>query len=281
MTGRHPLRHGGDRRAPVRAVARLLAVTGAATAATAVGAAALASLPTPSSPADTAGWLWRTDPLVVTAVIGCLLALAAGAYLTVVGLVAAGAATTGLSRLGRAADVIALPSVRRMVGGAVGVGLGLTPVTAGAGPAPDPTVVMDDLGAADPHAPAPSVAMEPLPLPAVAPEAEPAVPVPVPAPLVPPAPVPDPPAPPAVGPAPTAPTLEDPSPSAAGAWTIAPGEHLWAVAERTLAAAGLPVDDPTVDAYLDRLIEANRDRLVVADDPDLVFPGQEMRLPSP
>lgn len=63
-------------------------------------------------------------------------------------------------------------------------------------------------------------------------------------------------------------------------WRIEPGDHLWAVAERTLAwAQGHPPTVAATAAYLERLIGANRDRLVVPDEPDLVFPGQLVVLP--
>ena len=80
-----------------------------------------------------------------------------------------------------------------------------------------------------------------------------------------------------------------PSPAPAGdtatipvrTWTIAPGDHLWKVSSHTLEAAWgrRPHDDETL-RYLKRLIDANRYVLVVADDPDLVFPGQIFLLPD-
>jgi len=65
-------------------------------------------------------------------------------------------------------------------------------------------------------------------------------------------------------------------------WTIAPGDHLWHVAAATLTAA--KGRSPTVAEtarYLRLLIDRNRPVLIVADDPDLVRPGQVFVLPEP
>jgi nucleoid-associated protein YgaU len=65
-------------------------------------------------------------------------------------------------------------------------------------------------------------------------------------------------------------------------WTIAPGDHLWHVATATLRTAWQRTpSNGEIAGYLDRLIDANRDRLAIRDDPDLVFPGQTFTLPAP
>lgn len=62
--------------------------------------------------------------------------------------------------------------------------------------------------------------------------------------------------------------------------TIVSGDHLWGVAEQTLATIwGAPPEPAETAAYLQRLIEANRSVLAVENDPDLVFPGQVFALP--
>ncbi len=69
-------------------------------------------------------------------------------------------------------------------------------------------------------------------------------------------------------------------PAAPAVWIIEPGDHLWHVATQTLTDAWHR--DPTdaeVAAYLTTLIDHNRDRLAVRDNPDLVFPGQAFELP--
>lgn len=63
--------------------------------------------------------------------------------------------------------------------------------------------------------------------------------------------------------------------------TVQPGESFWTVAERlTAARLDRPVDDAEVLEPWLALIEANRDRLTDPDDPDLLFPGQVLRLPD-
>ncbi len=81
---------------------------------------------------------------------------------------------------------------------------------------------------------------------------------------------------------PVTPPLAEVSPSTAAPdrWVVAPGDHLWGIAEETLADhLGRPPTDAEVVPYWRRVIEANRDRLVHRDDPDLILPGQELVLP--
>lgn len=66
----------------------------------------------------------------------------------------------------------------------------------------------------------------------------------------------------------------------AGTVTVRPGDSLWSIAERTVAArTGAAPTDAATAAYWTRLIEANRDRLVQRDDPGLILPGQVLTLP--
>ena len=59
-----------------------------------------------------------------------------------------------------------------------------------------------------------------------------------------------------------------------------PGESFWSIAEELLAERlGRPPTDAEVDPTWRRLVAANLDRLVTGD-PDLLFPGQELLLPS-
>jgi hypothetical protein len=60
-------------------------------------------------------------------------------------------------------------------------------------------------------------------------------------------------------------------------WTVARGDHLWAVARTTLADRGDSTADADVAAYWRRLIEENRD--VLGTDPDLIHPGVVLTLP--
>ncbi len=63
-------------------------------------------------------------------------------------------------------------------------------------------------------------------------------------------------------------------------WVIQSGDHLWGVARRTLAGTWhRPPTDAETARYLDRLVEANLEVLVVPGDADLVRPGQVFVLP--
>ena len=77
--------------------------------------------------------------------------------------------------------------------------------------------------------------------------------------------------------------LPDPAPSVATprTWTIAPGEHLWAVARETLADSWQrPPSDGEVARYWRELIETNRSRLIDSSNADYVLPGQTFVLPD-
>lgn len=63
-------------------------------------------------------------------------------------------------------------------------------------------------------------------------------------------------------------------------WTVEPGDHLWRIAEETLL--DLRGEAPSTDevaAYWHVVCEANHDRLVDPDNPDLIMPGQRIVLP--
>jgi len=65
-----------------------------------------------------------------------------------------------------------------------------------------------------------------------------------------------------------------------GEVVVAPGDHLWGIAERTLTERlGRAPTDAEIAPYWSRLIEDNRD-LLATGDPDLIFAGQVFRLPS-
>jgi nucleoid-associated protein YgaU len=66
-----------------------------------------------------------------------------------------------------------------------------------------------------------------------------------------------------------------------GEWVVRPGDHLWGIAEEVLAErAGTDLSDAAVRHLWIRLIDANRDRLVDPEDPDLILPGQRLVLPD-
>lgn len=61
------------------------------------------------------------------------------------------------------------------------------------------------------------------------------------------------------------------------------GESFWSIAEAVVAetGAGRGGDPAAVAAYWSRLVDANRERLPVPDDPDLLFVGDRLVLPPP
>jgi hypothetical protein len=63
-------------------------------------------------------------------------------------------------------------------------------------------------------------------------------------------------------------------------WTVQPGDNLWSISRRALAAhlGREPSDDAVVGYWLD-LIHANRSRLPYPADPSLILPGAVLSLP--
>jgi hypothetical protein len=61
---------------------------------------------------------------------------------------------------------------------------------------------------------------------------------------------------------------------------LGPGDHLWAVAEEKVAdVLQRPGTEDEIRTYWLRLVQLNRGELADPDNPDLVFPGQTIRLP--
>lgn len=86
------------------------------------------------------------------------------------------------------------------------------------------------------------------------------------------------PAPPPALPAASAPQTPPP----ADRWEVKPGQHFWSVAERLLASTWpRPPSDEEVDPYWRRLVAANRSVLRDPDNPDLLYPGQVIAVPTP
>lgn len=65
-------------------------------------------------------------------------------------------------------------------------------------------------------------------------------------------------------------------PAAATAWPVRSGDTLWAVAEARLTRAGTPPSDAEVVRHVRALHRLNR---AAVPDPDLIHPGQLLRLP--
>lgn len=65
-----------------------------------------------------------------------------------------------------------------------------------------------------------------------------------------------------------------------GYWVVRPGDDLWSIAEATLESAGRPPTPQEVAAYVGQLEEANRQRFLRPNDPNLIFAGQVLQLPK-
>jgi hypothetical protein len=72
------------------------------------------------------------------------------------------------------------------------------------------------------------------------------------------------------------------APAAEHQWTVSAGEHFWSIATQVLSDhLARPPATEEVGDYWRRLVAANADRLVDAGDPDLLYPGQQLRVPRP
>ena len=61
---------------------------------------------------------------------------------------------------------------------------------------------------------------------------------------------------------------------------VSSGEHFWSIAELELRSSlGREPKSQEIEAYWKRLIDANRDRLRVRDNADLIYVGQQLVLP--
>jgi len=63
---------------------------------------------------------------------------------------------------------------------------------------------------------------------------------------------------------------------------VRPGDSFWRLAERNEAQRlGRRPSETEVVTCWKQLIKINRHRLVVPDNPDLIFPGQVLEMPCP
>ena len=61
---------------------------------------------------------------------------------------------------------------------------------------------------------------------------------------------------------------------------VRPGDSLWSIAREALTTArGTAANDAVVADYWREVVEHNRDELADPTNPDLIFPGQDVRLP--
>lgn len=236
-------------------------------------------------------WFDGRQPVEATFAVVRLLALGLAWYLLAATVVGTAARLVGAPSVARAADVVTVALVRRLVNGAVGVSLATVALTGAggtaladeaAGPPGAPVEAMQLLP--DPAAGSPVPTMQRLP---DQPSAETVATTPPPPP---PPPTPPDDAPPgSAAPGTAAPDGAEPiTPGAqAGAaagrtWPVQPGEHFWAVAEKVLAESwSRPPADDEVDPYWRALVDANRSMLRDPANPDLLFPGQVIVVPPP
>lgn len=290
------------------------ALLGAAIAGlTAAGTGALAAPPV-GSPGSWGAWADGREPLEAGFAVARLAVLAVAWYLLLATLVTTASHLLGLRPLAAVADVVALPFVHRAVHAALGVGLVATsvavagtagrsarppvatvadadarlvlrsdaPATPGFGTSEPPGTTQDDSeGFATmrraPEDPATTATTSTTTVTGAGAGAR-----------TPPLP---PPAPGDVDPAgrdsgvPPAPDDGDGSAVAAvvpPTWTVAPGEHLWSIAETVLARAwARPAADDEVAPYWEALVEANRAVLADPANADLIYPAQVLTVPSP
>ncbi len=243
----------------------------------ALGDGALAT--PPLDPMRAGAWLAASDPLIATFAVLRVLVLAVCWYLLLV--TVAGIVTRWLraDHLAVVLDHLTVPLVRRLVQQAAGVSLATVlvaaptsalaapPLTAaGAGPVAAsqlmPVELLPAIRGPVTGAPRSGEGLV-LPWEMVAGGADVAVTERDPVPEH------------AASPAPATP------PADAGAiHLVRSGDSLWRIASEHLEATlGRDPSDGEVAPFWQRLIEGNRDRLVDPTDPDLILPGQELRIP--
>lgn len=221
--------------------------------------------------------LVEADPLALTISVLRLAALVVGAALIALTAVGLAGRALGAARLVAKVDQWTPPSLRHLLDGALGVGLaasiGLSTLPAGAD---GPTPTLRRLADAPSPPPDPTTTMRRLP--------DGATPAVGPATVLAPAPA-----------APTGPSVADPAPAATPPPAIGPlatsgprevvvrpGDSFWRLAEHHEAERlGRQPTEDEVGACWQDVVASNRHRLVVPEDPDLIFPGQVMQLPCP
>lgn len=214
---------------------------------TALGRGALAT-PSIADPAAWGPWVASRDPVVGAFALLRAATLVVAWYLLGATLVGAASRWLRLGRLVTVADLLTVPAVRRLIQSALGVGFATATLAAGSAPATAPPVLIAAVAAA----PADEDRAETTPA-----DQDAAEPVPF-----------------APPPAPASASAEQRT------WTVRAGEHFWSIAEAVLRRGhgSVPADDE-VAAYWERLVDVNRPRLVDRDNPDLLYPGQTLRLP--
>jgi hypothetical protein len=260
-------------------------------------------LSTPSilEPSAWPAWAAGRDPLEVAFAILRLVGLAAAWYLLGATTIGAVARLLRWGRLIEAADILTVPSVRRLLQAALGLGLATAAVTGttmghGVVPRTPGTVVAahEPAGSGEivpiaagpgttdmlPVSPATSTQVPPgvsaQALSPLAPPASPSVSGQVASVVPTPSPVP-------LSSAPmTATEVQAAAAEEQGTYVVQHGDHLWGIAEAMLAKAwGHQPTDAQIIPYWRHLIETNRAVLVDPGNPDLILPGQTFTVPPP
>lgn len=233
---------------PLRVVAWLGGLVAAIALLGALGEGSLAA--PPLDPATWAAWATQRDPAMVVVSLLRLVTLLLAWYLLGATVINVLARLLSSTRLVAVADLLTLPSVRRVLQGALGVGFAAAAALGSAATAPTPTPV-----ATHPvTALVTSDAAEMVPL-----GQEEAVMLPVPT-----------------------PAAQQDQEQSARIWTVKPGEHFWSIAEQVLTQAwGRSPTDAETAPYWERLVEANRDRLADRENADFIRPGERFSVPPP
>lgn len=228
----------------------VVGLCGAAVVLVLAGRGALAG-PDLAHPATWSAWARGRDPVDAAVAVLRTGVLVVTLYLLVVTLLGLVARLAALPRLVAGLDVAGGPLVRRVLTGAAGAGVALSsfaPAMASAQTAsPPPTAVMRLVDGPTTTTAPPTFTTAPSTTVAAA------------------------------APGPSAAAL----PAGDSTVAVAPGDSFWTIAEHHVARElGRTPTDREVARYWRALVAANRDRLAVPGQPDLIFPGQRFRLPS-
>jgi nucleoid-associated protein YgaU len=207
-----------------------------------------------ASPAELSSWLEQRDPVVAGFAVLRVAALAAGLYIVLLAALHAATSAVGYRPLSRFVERLTVPTLRRALTSAAGVGISSAVVLGAITPAgADPPTTSSDRMVELSTSSGPAISE--VATMSVIDDAQ----------------------------IPNAGTRAVATPAAAvvdTTWTVEPGDSLWSIAEEHLAdAGGAVVDERQVAVYWRSLIEANRAALLVPGDPNLIFPGQLLSLP--
>lgn len=213
------------------------------------------AVPSITAPEQWSSWAAGRDPVTIAFSILRVVTLVVAWYLLGATLTSVAARLLHSTRFIALADLLTVPAVRRLVQSAVGVGFAAAALTAGSAPTTTAT-------AAGPVATATLPATDQVEMQPVTDTRISMVPVP------------------------PEPVAEPPGVAVAGEpdgeWMVEPGDHFWSIAEAVLADAwGRSVSDEEITVYWQRLVDANRSRLVDPANPDFILPGQRFRTPPP